>query len=301
MRRSSGVRSAFAVLVALGLILGVVSPGVAAPEGKSFTTEITPTTSTAGTSVSYTLTITNTSDVAPLGASRITVPDGFVVGAVAVEPGRSWSLVSTDPIEIVANDVGSRLLPGQSISVSIDAVTPLQNGDESYQFQVESRQANNFNGKKNDLNGTGPVVTITGSAVACERGNSCNTGHSEAGTSVDVTTTCAADATECANLIVDLDTNCLDQPCAGRAALWVPPTENAAATVEVVLTVPKSAFGDDGAGQVQFFIAPTGATEAFECGTNDAVLACSYKVKPAGNAYQITATVAQLDPRGFAS
>jgi hypothetical protein len=301
MRRSKRGRSAFAVLVTLGLIFGVVSVGVAAPEKKSFTTEITPTTATAGTNVGFTLTITNTSDSAPLGASRITVPDGFVVEAVAVEPGRNWSLVSTDPIVIVANDIASRLSPGQSISVSIDAVTPLQDGDESYRFEVESRQANNFNGNRNDLNGTGPVVTVTGSAVACERGSSCSTGHSEAGTNVDVTTTCAADAAECANLIVDLDTNCLDQLCAGRAALWVPPTENAAATVEVVLTVPKSAFGGGGAGQVQFFIAPTGATQAFECGTNNAVLACSYKVKPVGNSYQVTATVAQVDPRGFAS
>lgn len=288
-------------MVVFGLVVGVVSPSFAAPVGKSFTTEITPDTATAGTGVSFTLTITNTSDSAPLGASRITVPDGFVVDAVEVEAGRNWSLVSTDPIMILAESSGARLSPGQSITVDIDAVTPLQNGDDAYEFEVESRQANNFNGQKNDLNGSGPVVTVTGSAVACERGNSCQTGHSEAGTSVEVTTTCAVDAVECTNLIVDLDTNCLNQACAGRAAVWIPPTENTGGTVQVVLKVPKSAFGKAGAGQVRFFVAQTGATEAFECGTNDAVIACSYKVKPSGNTYQITATVAQVDPRGFAS
>jgi hypothetical protein len=296
-----GWRSLTPMLVVV-LVVGTYLTAGAAPDQKSFETTITPSTATAGTPVDFTLTIANTSDPdVPLGAARITVPSGFTVNSVAFVGTPNWTLLSTDPIVIAANDSASRLASGQSISLTIDAVTPLQNGDQSYDFAVDARQANNFNGKKNDLSGTGAAVLVTGSAVACEQGVSCSTGHDEAGTNVDVTTTCAADAVECANLVVDLDENCLGQECAGLASFWVPPTENSAATVEVVLTIPKSAFGGDGAGQVQFFVAPTGAAAAFECGTNNAVLACDYKVKPVGNSYEITATVAQVDPRGFAS
>lgn len=298
-RRSQSV----VVITTMTLIVGLVLAAGAAPDKKQFETAITPLTSTAGTAVDYALTITNTSDTAPLGAAQITVPGGFEVVAVAVEEGRNWSLEQPveNPFRIYANDTMSRLAPGQSISVTISAVTPLQAGDTNYTFDVQARQANNFNGNRNDLNGGGPTVKITGTATACETGKSCTAGFSEGRTAAQVETTCLT--TDCGNLVLDLDKGYCDDPatCAGEGVFWVPPAISDSGVVELEILIPRSEFSG-GVGQIRFFIAPTGDGPAEECGSAADTTGCSYKVTPAGrNLYQIAVTVDQVDPRAFAS
>lgn len=300
---AKGHRQLVVVVTTMTLIVGLVVAAGAAPDKKQFETGITPLTSTAGTAVDYVLTITNTSDAAPLGAAQITVPDGFYIVSVAVEEDRNWSLEEPvgNPFRILADDIMARLAPGQSISVTISAVTPLQGGDTNYTFDVEARQANNFNGNRNDLNGVGPTVEVTGTATACETGQSCTAGFSAGRTSAQVETTCLT--TDCGNLILDLDKGYCDDPatCAGEGVFWVPPAISESGVVELEILIPRSEF-DGGVGQIRFFIAPTGASEAVECGSAADTTGCSYKVTPAGrNLYQIAVTVDQVDPRAFAS
>lgn len=291
--------NSLALLIVVTLVVGLVPAAGAAPDHKSFTTSIEPSSATAGTPVAFALTINNTSDSAPLGASRITVPDGFVVNSAEFGGNPNWSLkVAGNTVSIVANDSESRLAPGESILVTVDAVTPLQGGDDSYQFGVEARQANNFNGKRNDLSGQGPSVEITGAAVACLNGNSCELGLSEGKTNVNVSTLCPE--TGCGNLIVDLDQDyCGGEACVGEGVLWVPPVQDDGGRVTVVLEIPKSAVAG-GAGQVKFFIAATGSEQAFECGDHPTI-DCSYHVSGGRSSITITAIVERVDPRGFAS
>ena len=300
-RRTTVGRVMWLAVLSACLLLTSIPGAGAAPSHKRFTTSITPATTTAGTSVSFDLTITNTSASASLGAAEITVPAAFSFdGEATVDEGSGWLIqVNGDLIEIAASDRAFSLDPGESITVTIVAVTPLQDGDQSYLFEVQARQANDFNGKQNDLNGTGPTVEVTGVAEACQRGVSCTASYSEQGTQAQVTTTCPTDATECLNLVLDLDDDCLGRQCIGSAAFWVPPT-TATGTVEVVLQIPKSQV-PNGAGTVVFYIAGTDDETAVECGSPEATVACTYKVSGSRNMVIITATVERVDPRGFVS
>jgi hypothetical protein len=302
MRRRTFKRGMWLVVLSTCLVLASMPGAGAAPSHKRFSTSITPVTTTAGTPTTFDLTITNTSSSASLGAAEITVPSAFVFeGQAALEAGTGWLIdISGHVIEISASDRAFSLEPGEAISVSIDTVSPLQeSGDESYLFPVQARQANDFNGKQNDLNGTGPSVLVTGVAEPCQRGVSCTASFSEGGTQAEVTTTCPASAADCLNLVLDLDDDCLDRQCIGSAAFWLPPT-TATGTVEVLLQIPKSQV-PGGAGSVVFYIAGTDDEAAFECGSAQASVGCSYKVTGSKNMVQIRATVERVDPRGFVS
>lgn len=292
-----------AVMVTVATSMGLVSMAGAAPDHKTFETTIEPESATAGTTTTFDVTIVNTSTSAALGAVRITVPGGFTVTATAPEDvvvsNDGWtSSVSGNVIEITADANEFKLPPGGSITVSIPTVTPLQDGDDTYRFEVEARQANDFNGNRNDLNGSGPTVTITGVAEACERGSSCDVSFQESGTHAQVTTTCPVDAVDCTNLVLDLDENCLGEDCVGRAAFWVPPTIDSG-SVELLLQIPKNQVSG-GVGSVVFMIADKDDDIAVECGSHPEI-GCSYKVSGSRNFVEISATIERVDPRGFVS
>jgi hypothetical protein len=304
-------------LLVVGLVAGTAG---AAPAHKRFTASITPETSTAGTEVDFELTVTNTSPNTELGAVRVTVPDGFTsVGNVEVDrPG--WSV--SGAIVAVADSSQTRLEPGESLVISFTATTPLQDGDTDYIFDLDARQANNFIGPPgNGLNlvGGAPVVTVTGTAVACNP--DCQTNFAEAGTTVQVNSGCEPGDGPCGILVTDLDEVCpteVEPPCVGQSVFWKPPN-GATEFVSLRLEVPV-----EGEDFPRFWVQFEGE-DPFECSLDEGgvtILAlddhyygssgyyeeeppvpadCTYTIEQEGGVYVIEAEVAPVDPRGFAS
>lgn len=299
-------RRAIVVSTVVALVLGTMTMAWAAPEKKSFTTGISPDQALAGTGGIFDLEITNTSDSAPLGAAQITIPGGFALdGTPGVPSGWSVTLISGDVVQVVADSVDTRLAPGGSLTVSLDLEVALNDAgtDQSYPFLVEARQANNFNGNRNDLNPPPEPaeVMVTGTAEPCEQGQSCQVSFNSGRVTADVSTVCVS--SECGNLILDLDDSYCDtgRPCAGEGVFWIPPAVDLGQTVQLTLLVPRSEFDHPAPGQIAFFIAPTGAGEAVECGSASDTTECSYKVFPSGANFEIRVTLDQVDPRGFVS
>jgi hypothetical protein len=317
MRRGTRSRRTAVVAVVVTAMLSAAMPAALAkprprpqPAHKTFVTSITPGTATAGTGTLFDLTITNTSSRTTLGAARITLPAGFEVGEVSVDRS-NWSVASSpSPITVVASHSRHSLRPGESVVVQISAVTPLQDGDTTYPIGVQARQANKFKGTGNALVGSGPSVVVTGTAVDCDPGVLCEASFSEAGTDATVSTTCDAYGGECATLVLDLDEDCLDRECVGRAVFWLPPVIDSG-TVDLVLRVPAADLPYEG---VAFYVAGKDDETAEECdladdydydyggyGEGDSGIDCTYEISFLYDYVEIRASVERVDPRGFVS
>lgn len=213
-----------AVMSALALLIALMPTAGAAPEHKSFTATIEPTSAIAGLETPFTVTITNTSDQTKLGAARIHLPFDFDL--ISVELDRAGWVHSVFPggIEVNASSPSQGLPPGESLVVIL-TIAPLQepgSGDPTYPIEIEARQANHFNGTGNELNYVGAdlAITITGSAVRCV--DDCDTTFAESGTTATVMTSCTEE--NCGILSLDLDPDyCLVESCVGNAAFWNPP------------------------------------------------------------------------------
>ncbi|MCO6501696.1 MAG: hypothetical protein J5I28_01290 [Acidimicrobiales bacterium] len=280
-----------AIVIALALVAAI--PAGAAPNHKRFSADVSPSSIVAGLG-STTLTITNNSTSATLGAARITVspPLEFVI-----ETANSGWVISGN--QVTATDPSFSLQPGQSLALGL-SVTALQGSDQTYTFAVEARQANNFNGAGNDLNfqGPAPTLTVTGAAKQCANQGNCNLSLAEKKTTATVTAECGS---ECDIMVLDLSNDCNGQACTvSEAAYWVPPVIDSDKTVTVELFVSGKFKGNE-VNSMKFFIAATDSSEFFECGAHPTIT-CSYTKSKVGNqGVRITATVESVDPRGFAS
>ena len=289
-RRITVITLAFALIGALMPIAG------AAPDHKQFTATLDQSVAVAGMDSTLTLKVTHTSKNTKLGAFRLDVPGAFEVLGTGSIP--DWTVtVENGDILAIANKPPKGLDPGKSLTLTIDVRNPLQNGDTTYDFGIEARQANHFKGAGNDLNYVGGplALTITGSAVACS-GSSCSTSFNENVTALSVVATCQG--SNCGILTADLGNEYCrgNESCADRAAFWNPPA-GAKGFVEITLTIPKHEVD----GKPKFFIAKTIDDKAKECGSKKAALKCTYKVTKKHGKWIIKAWVEAGDPRGFVS
>ena len=245
------------------------------------------------TSTDFEVAVTNTSDHVRLGAVRISVPAEFALEGMSA-PG--WDVSGN---QVTAPKPSQGLKPGESLVVTVTGRTALQDDDTDYEFGIEARQANHFNGAGNSLNYVGdPLeVTVTGSAVACDAG-SCSASFSEATTNANVSANCESD--DCGILVLDLDDDyCVgDEACAGKATFWNPPAD-ASGWVKLRLEIPKSEVA--GWEKPKLLIAKTVSDEALECGSESSPLDCHYFVIRKHGTYIIKAWIEATDPRAFAS
>lgn len=290
LRRSS--TRLMAMLIAMSLFMAAMPMAGAAPDHKQFTATIDPAEALAGTSTDFDVIVTNTSDHVRLGAVRITVPAEFELEGMSAS---GWNVSGN---QVTAPLPSQGLEPGESLVVTVTARTALQDGDTDYEFAIEARQANHFNGAGNSLNYVGdPLeVTVTGSAVACDAG-SCSTSFSEDTTNANVSANCKSD--DCGVLVLDLDDDyCVgEENCAGKATFWNPPAD-ASGWVKLRLEIPKSEV--DGWKKPKLYIAKSVADEALECGKGS-VPDCHYFVIRKHGKYIIKAWIEATDPRAFAS
>jgi uncharacterized repeat protein (TIGR01451 family) len=117
-----------------------ITAGAAAK--KQFTAEVTPHTVDTGSTMTYTLTVTNKALTQNLGSCNLTAPAGFTIGAVTAQPSTGTATKNGNVIELR----NLSTLPGTSRSASFTATAPSVPG--VYTWGIVCRQANNFNPDK---------------------------------------------------------------------------------------------------------------------------------------------------------
>jgi len=157
-----------------------------------FAVAVSPSSSTAGTSSSYTFTVKNEASPQQLGAVRITAPTGFMITGASVAPGAPGAASFTAGAATFQN---LSLASMSTTTLTVTATVPC--GSSSYQWQIAAKQSNNFNGSGNnfqlDPNSTGNLSgTLTGSCTQsppCPTKTSCSASVSSATTGDSVTVT----------------------------------------------------------------------------------------------------------------
>jgi hypothetical protein len=103
--------------------------------GKCFAVAVSPASPAAGASTSFTFTITNEASTQQLGSAQITAPAGFTItgapGSASFTPGSALFL-------------NLSLAPSASTTVTVTAAAPCSSG--SYQWGIQAKQSNDFNG-----------------------------------------------------------------------------------------------------------------------------------------------------------
>jgi hypothetical protein len=125
--------------------------------GKCFAVAVSPSNLAAGTSASFTFTITNEASTQQLGSVKISAPAGFVI------TGGSGAANFTSSSALFLN---LSLAPWASTTVTLTASASCSGG--GYQWGIEAKQSNDFNGSGNDFqldpNSAGNLSgTLTGS------------------------------------------------------------------------------------------------------------------------------------------
>jgi hypothetical protein len=179
LRARHGVIRAFArparggLLLFLGLLVGVfVASAQAAPSTKFYSVTVGPDTVEANSSVTFTVTLTN-SNTSPnvstqtMGSANVMVPAGFtgITSVIASTPtGKTWTANYVSPnVEFRATSSASALAPGQSVSATVTATAPSAAGD--YTWLTQAKQSNSFSGPPGNAFirvGSDPVVTVVG-------------------------------------------------------------------------------------------------------------------------------------------
>jgi hypothetical protein len=119
---------------------GSASAGTCPPSGKCFAVSVSPTSPAAGATTSFAFTITNEAATQQLGSAQISAPAGFVITAA---PG-SASHTSGSALYLNLS-----LAPSAATTLTLSAALPCGGG--SYQWGIEAKQSNDFNGTGNDF------------------------------------------------------------------------------------------------------------------------------------------------------
>lgn len=222
------LRSRVMTTAILGMLAGVLAAGSAAQAApvKELLVTVQPAVAVDATATNFTVSITNlATDTAQVGAVEITSPFSInSVSAVTAPAGKSWTSLwpvtglTSDKVRLTANTLTDRLLPGQSVSVVINATTPdinigVNDVDGLFSWLAIGRQANNFNDQMggNDVTqafanrqgtfvirdgsgldstalGTHQTLVRSGTAVDCSKGP-CTASDTQNLTTVTVTAT----------------------------------------------------------------------------------------------------------------
>jgi Domain of unknown function DUF11 len=155
-----------------------------------FAVTVSPSSPAAGTSTSFAFTIKNEASPQQLGSVRISAPAGFMITGASVAPGASGTASFTSGSALFLH---LSLASGASTTLTVSAIVPC--GPSTYQWEIEAKQANDFNGTGNDFHldpaSAGNLSgTITGSCTStpCPPSAPCSASASSATTSGTVTT-----------------------------------------------------------------------------------------------------------------
>lgn len=164
------VRISFLVFTASMLWVAMLAaPAVgqtscAPPSGKCFAMTVSPSNPAAGASRSFAFKITNQAPTQQLGSVQISAPGGFAITGAFVGSGTASFTSSSALFQHLS------LAPSSTTTLTVGAIVPCGSG--SYQWGIEAKQSNNFNGTGNDFqldpNSAGNLSgTFTGSTGSC--------------------------------------------------------------------------------------------------------------------------------------
>ena len=162
---SSRPRALVVASAALLVWASIAATASAAPNKKTFSASVSPNPLIAGGSYSVAprapiqYTLTNTSSSAELGSANVTVPSGVAASAVSTNAGTAL-LVGT-----VIQLRNLSLSPGESATVGVSAQVECASNQAPYRWTTATKQSNDFNGTGNDLAGTSPTSTVSGSCA----------------------------------------------------------------------------------------------------------------------------------------
>jgi hypothetical protein len=168
------------------------TPGCAPPSGKCFAVSVSPGAGTtppsspaAGASTSFVFTITNEAMSQQLGSVQISAPAGFVITSA---PGAASVTLSS------ALFLNLSLAPSKMTTLTVNATVSCNRSTSTYQWGIEAKQSNDFNGTGNDVqldsNSAGNLSgTLTGCTFQpCPPHAQCSASASSLNTSGTVTT-----------------------------------------------------------------------------------------------------------------
>lgn len=119
---------------------GSASSGTCTWSGKCYAVTVSPASPAAGATTSFAFTITNEAATQQLGSVQISAPAGFVItgapGSARLTPNSALFL-------------NLSLAPSATTTLTVSAALPCSGG--SYQWAIEAKQSNEFNGSGNDF------------------------------------------------------------------------------------------------------------------------------------------------------
>ncbi|MGH2785130.1 MAG: hypothetical protein ACRDJ1_07695 [Actinomycetota bacterium] len=144
--------------------MALALPAAARPTKKEYDATLAPSAGPGQTQTSLTVTISAVpSSQSPVGSANVSIPAGFTgIGSPsisAVPAGKSWTATLSGSTIQLRSAASSQLAPGQSVSVTFTATTPCPEG--VYNFGLQVKQSNDFNGQGNDIVSGPPVVGFT--------------------------------------------------------------------------------------------------------------------------------------------
>jgi hypothetical protein len=157
MPKAGVIVGRFSFLVLAASMLGVAmlaapaagqAPSCAPPSGKCFAVTgpdggpVSPSGPAAGASTSFAFKITNEATTQQLGSVQISAPTGFMI--TSASPAANSSFTSSSALFQSLS-----LAPSSTITLTVSATVPCGSG--SYQWGIEAKQSNNFNGAGNDV------------------------------------------------------------------------------------------------------------------------------------------------------
>ena len=169
------------------------TPSCAPPSGKCFAVTgpdggpVSPSSPAAGASTSFAFKITNEATTQQLGSVQISAPAGFVITSA---PGAA-SVTSSSAL-FLSLPLATQ---GSTTTLTVNATVSCNRSTSTYQWAIEAKQSNNFNGTGNDFQldpaSAGNLSgTLTGCAFQpCPPNKQCSASASSATTSGTVTTT----------------------------------------------------------------------------------------------------------------
>lgn len=153
-RRPSILSRALSIAVVLASLMALALPATARPVKKEYDASLSPSAGPGQTQTSLTVTITDVpTSQHPVGSANVTVPSGFSgVGTPSISAapsGKTWTATLVGSTIQLRSTSGSQLAPGESVSVTFTATTPCPEG--VYNFGLQVKQSNDFNGQGNDI------------------------------------------------------------------------------------------------------------------------------------------------------
>ena len=155
-----------------------------------FAASVSPSNPTAGVGTSFAFTIKNEASPQHLGAVQISAPAGFVITGAS---GASGTASFTSSSALFLN---LSLASSSTTMLTVSATVPCGSG--SYQWKIQAKQSNNFNGSGNDFQLDPQSIpnlsgTVLGSCTSkpCPSGTACSASASSTTTSGTVTTSSA--------------------------------------------------------------------------------------------------------------